>query len=288
MYPKSIPLYKTPFFGQDEEFDRDGHELVKVSVHKSCDVGMHSHDFLEINIVLRGKGCHYIGEMAVPLESGEFFVIPPNVLHGYYCEDSLDVCHIILHGDFLARYGEELSRMPGYQTLFEIEPYLRQIYDDSLFLRLDGEKLECVRSEIADIMSVVEEGFSVYRTVLVLEFLCGMCYYAKCRRTRGAESAPANSHIMRVLEYIKSHYAEQISIESLMQIANMSRPTLHRRFKEITRMTPLEYVIKCRVAAARQLLSQGQLSRTEIAQKCGFFDTSHMNKHLKAIVDSGQ
>lgn len=281
MYPKSIPLYKTPFFGQDEELDRDGHELVKVSVHESCDVGMHSHDFLEINIVLRGKGCHYIGEMAVPLESGEFFVIPPNVLHGYYCEDRLDVCHIILHGDFLARYGEELSRMPGYQTLFEIEPYLRQVYDDSLFLRLDGEKLECVRSEIADIMSVVEEGFSVYRTVLVLEFLCGMCYYAKCRRVHSAETIPANTHIMRVLEHIRSHYSEQISIESLMQIANMSRPTLHRRFKEITRMTPLEYIIKCRVTAAKQLLSQGQLSRTEVAQRCGFFDTSHMNKYLR-------
>ncbi len=64
MYPKSIPLYKEPFFGQEEQFKGERHELVNISIHKNCDVGMHSHDFLEINIVLRGKGCYYIGEIA--------------------------------------------------------------------------------------------------------------------------------------------------------------------------------------------------------------------------------
>lgn len=281
MYPKNIPPYSTPFFGEDTEFcEKFDNDLTGVSIHHSCDIGMHSHDFYEINIVINGTGCHYIGEMAIPLTSGEFFVIPPNVQHGYYCEKELDVCHIILHHGFFEKYGEDLSKIPGYSTIFEIEPYLRQVYDDNLFVKLDEEKKECVKREISDIMSVKGEDFAVYRNILVLRFLSDMCYYGKCHKIHRAETVPANSHILRVLEYIQNHFAEQINVEALMQIANMSRPTLHRHFKSITKMTPLEYIIKCRVNAAEIMLSQGQMSRTEIAQKCGFFDTSHMNKYL--------
>ncbi len=281
MYPKKIPPHINPFYGENQEFSQmcNG-DLTSVSIHHNCDIGMHSHDFYEINIVLRGKGCHYIGEMAIPLTSGEFFVIPPHVEHGYFCESELDVCHIILHHGFLEKYGTDLSKIPGYSTLFEIEPYLRQVYDDNFFLKLDDEKQECVKSEIADIMSVKGEDFAAYRNILVLRFLSDMCYYRKCRRIHRAEIIPANSYILRTLEYIQNHYMEPITVETLIQVANMSRPTLHRHFKTITKMTPLEYIIKCRVTAAKALLSQGQMSRTEIAQKCGFFDTSHMNKYL--------
>ena len=280
MYPKKIDPYIVPFYGEKDEFPKGSIDLTNVSIHHSCDIGMHSHDFCEINIILQGKGCHYIGDMAIPLTSGEFFVIPPNVRHGYYCEKDLDVCHIILHHGFFEKYGDDLSKIPGYSTLFEIEPYLRQVYDNNLFLKLDEEKQDCVRHEIADIMSVKGEDFAVYRNILVLRFLSDMCYYGKCHKIHRAETVPANSHILRVLEYIQNHFAEQINVETLMQIANMSRPTLHRHFKSITKMTPLEYIIKCRVNAAEILLSQGQLTRTEVAQKCGFFDTSHMNKYL--------
>lgn len=280
MYPKKIDRYCVPFYGEKEQFPQGSPDLTNVSIHHNCSIGMHSHDFWEINIVLRGEGCHYIGDMAIPLSSGEFFVLPPKVEHGYYCTSELDVCHITLHHKFLEKYGSELSEVPGYSTLFEIEPYLRQVYDDSFFLKIGEEKLDCVRSEIADIMSVTGDEFAPYRNILVLRFLADMCYYRKMRRIHKAETVSSNIHILRVLEYIQNHYAEQITVEHLMQIANMSRPTFHRHFKLITKMTPLEYIIKCRVNAAEILLSKGQLSRTEIAQKCGFFDTSHMNKYL--------
>lgn len=280
MYPQKIDPYIVPFYGEKDEFSKNDLDFTNLSVHRKCDVGMHSHDFYEINIVINGTGCHYIGKMAIPLTSGEFFVIPPNVQHGYYCEKDLDVCHIILHHRFFEKYGDDLSKIPGYSTLFEIEPYLRQVYDDNLFIKLDEEKLECVRNEIADMMSVKGEEFAIYRNILMLRFLSDMCYYSKCHKIHKAETIPVNSHILRVLEYIQNHFAEQLTVEKLMQIANMSRPTLHRHFKAITKMTPLEYIIKCRVNAAEALLSQGQLSRTEVAQRCGFFDTSHMNKYL--------
>ena len=65
-----------------------------------------------------------------------------------------------------------------------------------------------------------------------------------------------------------------------MRISNMSRPTLHRHFKKVTKITPMEYIINTRVEAAKNQLIDSDKSITEIAHSLGFYDTSHMNKHL--------
>ena len=46
-------------------------------------IQMHSHEFYEINIIAEGTGRHYIENNSYPITSGDFFIIPPNVRHGY-------------------------------------------------------------------------------------------------------------------------------------------------------------------------------------------------------------
>lgn len=279
MYPKKIPEYIVPFYSEETEFTKGSKDVTDISIHENCNIGMHYHDFYEINIVTNGTGCHYIGDMAIPLICGEIFVIPPGVLHGYYCEKQLDVCHIILKSDFMKMYGEQLSAVPGYSALFEIEPYLRQVYDDNPIVRFNEKKLSWLKRELSDIMSADTDEYISYRAIQVLHLIADMCRYTQSQRNHQSINEK-HQDILTVLEYIQNNYSEHISIETLMKIVNMSRPTLHRHFKDVTKTTPLEYIIKCRVNAAQALLAQGELSRTEIAQRCGFFDTSHMSKHI--------
>lgn len=282
MYPEKLPLYSVPFYGEKEQFENRGRDLTSVSIHKNCNIGMHSHDYFELNIVLDGTGCHYIGDIAVPIVSGEVFVIPPSVLHGYYCEEELNVCHISLKNEFIEKYMVDLQKVPGYSTLFKIEPYLRQVYDENLFLHLTQEKLLKVKKEVGRIMQIDElgEDYAYYRTILVMKFIADMCYHISLGKKDEETVNTDNYDILPVLEYIQNHLDTNIQIEQLMQITNMSRTTLHRHFKKIVKMTPLQYVLHCRITMAQMLLAKGEMSKTDIAQKCGFFDTSHMNKYL--------
>ena len=237
---------------------------------------MHWHEFYEVNIVLKGRGCHYIGEMMIPIASGEVFIIPPNVYHGYLCEDGLDVAHILLKKDFVERYYEELSKLPGFSTLFEIEPYLRQVYDQHLFLQLDAFTVEKLGIEIATVQKHTEDQFNTYQSIYVLHLLSELCF-AMYRKNN---SASIDGDILKVLEYIQKHYSEKIGVEQLMHLANMSRPTLHRRFKAITQQSPMQYIIGLRTGAARTRILAHMENKTQIAQQYGFYDTSHLNKHL--------
>lgn len=268
------------FYSAGEEFPGHKDKLVHSFVHKNCDVCMHTHDFYEVNIVSSGKGNHYIGDMEVPLEGGEVFILPPNVKHGYGCTDKLDVEHILLRTEFLKKYSAELENIPGYNALFEIEPYLRQVNESRLFLRLDARHLEAVKKQIEFIRSQNEDGLYMFQTVLVLKLMCELCLAMSKQRERSETEEIDDSDILRVLEYIHTNYDEKLTINFLAKLSNMSRPTFHRRFSTITLMTPMEYIIKCRVAEAKKLLEKDEISRAEIAQKCGFYDTSHMNKYL--------
>ncbi|MEL7088861.1 MAG: AraC family transcriptional regulator [Planctomycetota bacterium] len=61
-----------------------------------------------------------------------------------------------------------------------------------------------------------------------------------------------------------------------------------RQFKEMTGITPYQYLIKLRVARAVQMFDQPQGDQpravAEVAYACGFSDQAHLNRHFKRIV----
>jgi AraC family transcriptional regulator len=67
----------------------------------------------------------------------------------------------------------------------------------------------------------------------------------------------------------------------IAEFSNMSKATLNRRFNESVGMSPMNYVLSCRVAKAKELLADGNVNKTEIANICGFYDTAHMNKYVR-------
>lgn len=64
--------------------------------------------------------------------------------------------------------------------------------------------------------------------------------------------------IQRVIRRLREHYAEPVRIEDLAELAGMSPTSLHRHFKAVTSMSPLQYQKQVRLQEARlRLLSDG-------------------------------
>lgn len=65
--------------------------------------------------------------------------------------------------------------------------------------------------------------------------------------------------IQQVIAHLRERYAEPVRIEDLAELAGMSATSLHRHFKAVTSMTPLEYQKQVRLQEARnRLLSEGR------------------------------
>lgn len=273
MYPEKIeyePEYK--WFGDDHIASE---KYVKCYLHKDYHFKMHSHQFYEINIIIHGDGRHYISDSYLPAGVGDVFVIPPNVPHGYYTDNRFDIYHILLKNSFKNRYYEELRQIPGYDYLFEMEPLIRQASGSSYNLHIERDRLSRLIDKLKKLTEVENSGMYMYENILVLDFVAQLGNLIMNER-----KLENDSEVIGIMEYIKRNYQYPISLDDIAKYSNMSISTLNRRFRKLLNITPMQYVINCRVQAARELMEQNKYSKTEIAQLCGFYDLAHMNKYI--------
>lgn len=83
--------------------------------------------------------------------------------------------------------------------------------------------------------------------------------------------------LQKVLTYIEEHLAENLKLDTLADVADMSKYHFSRLFKESVGVPPYRYVVQQRVEAARDLLLSTDLSVVQIALKTGFSSQSHLS-----------
>jgi AraC-like DNA-binding protein len=84
-------------------------------------------------------------------------------------------------------------------------------------------------------------------------------------------------------DYLRSHYAENVSLAQLTSITNLSPFHLLRVFRDQVGCPPHEYQTQLRIAHARKLMRKGG-SISNVALETGFFDQSHFSRNFKRIV----
>lgn len=80
------------------------------------------------------------------------------------------------------------------------------------------------------------------------------------------------------IRYIEQHYAEPISMEKMANLAGLSSTHFNRRFQQLLRCTPTEYLRTVRVQTAGRLLSSSSRPLADIAIDTGFTDQSHFTR----------
>ena len=89
--------------------------------------------------------------------------------------------------------------------------------------------------------------------------------------------------IQKVEDYIEEHYCDKISIETLATLINTGRRTFERKFKEATNNTPIEYIQRVRIEAAKKFFEASRRNVTEIMFDVGYTDTKAFRDIFKKI-----
>ena len=83
-----------------------------------------------------------------------------------------------------------------------------------------------------------------------------------------------------VLDYMAGRLQEDMTVESLAKLANMSPRTFARRFRAETGTTPYDWLLARRVAAAQKLLEEGDDPIEVVASRCGFGTAGVLRHHF--------
>ncbi|MBA3923103.1 MAG: helix-turn-helix transcriptional regulator [Nostocaceae cyanobacterium] len=243
-------------------------ELVH-GVSKSHSLPRHFHEELDLGI-RQGDGWqfNYRGAMhSVP--SNTLVVTQPGEAHH---ADAMSDRNCIFRGlrigvDLLQQVAIEVA---GRETELPCFP-IPLVYDRDL------------NTQIVQACQALESPISqLEQQILILDFLAQLILRCAadppCLAKLGEERQPVD----RVRAYLEDHYNQEISLEQLAQIANLSSFHLNRSFCKTLGLPPHAYQIQVRILHAKRLLRK-EWSIKQVAIETGFVSQSHFGSHFKRL-----
>lgn len=237
----------------------------------------HLHQEYEFLIMDQGDGYVYIDEREYYLRQGEGVFVPANHIHSGRPGTS-QKAHF-----FAIVFSEQFIESRYESILFKelLYPVLRNQIRLPEFLQ---QKISWC-DEVLELCNEIREVYEKKERFYPLEIHVLLCKVWKLLVLQGKqEESIKNDHleeIKQVLHYIDVNYADKITLEELARICMMSREHFERIFFKIMHLTPFVYLIDVRLKKSLILLKDSRLSIAEIAQNCGFTDSSYYARTFK-------
>ncbi|MGO4538655.1 response regulator [Paenibacillus sp. 2TAB19] len=102
---------------------------------------------------------------------------------------------------------------------------------------------------------------------------------------RIAERDKESGVIYDIAKYIEQHVHSDITLQEIASRFFLSREYISRKFKQEMNENISDFIAKCRIKRAKELLANGQLRITQIAEQVGFQDEKYFSKVFKKWTD---
>ncbi|WP_281426376.1 bifunctional transcriptional activator/DNA repair enzyme AdaA [Paenibacillus agaridevorans] len=100
--------------------------------------------------------------------------------------------------------------------------------------------------------------------------------YRPCKRCKPTgQRLPDEEWITIVTEYIDAHYSEALNLDTLAHLSHGTPYHLHRTFKKVKGITPVDYIQQIRIGRAQQLLLASDLPVSQIGESVGLANTPY-------------
>ena len=110
-------------------------------------------------------------------------------------------------------------------------------------------------------------------------------YYAVLKGEAGGavrQSFGVGNGIVRAIEYLASHVNESITIDDMANKVGMSRAVFHRKFKQATNMSPIQFVKSMRLNNAAKRIAEGT-NVSVAAMDVGYISSSQFSRDFKRM-----
>ncbi len=246
---------------------------------------LHNHDFNEIVIILGGNAIQHINKQKYLVSAGDVFIMESVNSHQFSEANNLRLFNIGYKQEVFNAFESLVRKLPGYHALFILEPLYR--IEDNFKSRLHLNTNDILDlSQILDLLSNEFKSKDPARELMITScflqivgFLCRK--YDDYRKIIKNEFIPSLSYI---ISYIESNYMDNIKLEVLAQMVNISVNSLINIFKKTFNTTPLNYILCLRIRKACEMMLHNNKSITQIAFDVGFCDSNYFSRFFKKIL----
>lgn len=243
----------------------------------------HWHYFVELIYVLDGHCTMHADKTAYALAKGDTLLFHPHVIHSIYPDTQTDTRYVVIKFD-IASLRMNNSYTPKFSQIFRSAAQSKHtccyfpkgtLNDIPLCENFSNCVTECEEKDYGYDIKI--QG---YISNILIEFI-------RYWRKQGFDADIAgkvsdSTYTMNtILEYIDEHSNEQLLIEKLASMCNMSYSYFAKSFHELYGQSCKSYIDFVRISKIKDLLLFTNYDLTYISQETGFADCSHLIRTFK-------
>ncbi len=237
----------------------------------------HFHVEMELTLFASGEGTRFVGDHIGPFAAGDLVLLGERVPHYWHTRGHSSGISVQWH-------FPESHPFWAFPETLEIADLFKRT---SRGLRLSGR----TAADVTVLLQEITSTGGAEQLALLLRL------FARIARAPDSDRSflsvrsfalSAESHyqqaITKAIRYLIAHFREEVRLESLLQITDMSRPTFARQFKHHSGHTFSEFLNRMRLQTACRELTDSDRSVLDIALSCGFTQISFFNRLFRRLM----
>jgi AraC-like DNA-binding protein len=216
--------------------------------------GYHLHQFI---FTSNGTGLLQLNGQQIEITKETFIYLKPGEPHEYCKQtESWATDWILFSGDHIERTLDKLGFSKSKTGCVQNGVYVRKLLSD-IMNSLNGR-----------------DPYKAFTASNLLYMLLIELYRSSNEKNCTIYSQEA-CIISPIIDYINGHFFEELSLDALADLANITPQHLCKLFKKHLNMRPFEYIAKMRMQEAKKLLISGNLTIKSIGESVGYKDSSY-------------
>lgn len=242
----------------------------------------HFHRECQMTYIVESEGRRIIGDSLDTFESDELTFIGSDLPHVWHNDKTLTVQEHTASS--LALFFDPDRLVEICECLFNTVTLNEFLIKSRQGLLFYGE----TKNQLKAILRKMVDANELQKTIYLFEMLEILIHTQEYKILSGSGyvntyMSKDNNVIDKIFRHVFDNYRNDIMLDEVAEMANLTKTAFCRYFKARTQKTFIQFVNEVRISQACKLISLGRDQITNIAYTCGFNSMSNFNKIFKSI-----
>ena len=234
------------------------HSAIYYEHHPNDYVSEHSHNSFECVFYMDGHGTITVEGEVLEYDGPTITLVPPSVKHDERTRDFTRLYILLFQGNSMS-----IPRQFSYLRLTE-----EQV---GIFLDLFSKMLEEEKNKKSHYQEMINAYFELV-----------LCHFLRETGAGDKTRSPENELVSRMKTYMKENYSQDIDFSQIASSLGYSYDRLRHIFRQKTNTSIHQYLLNCRLYAAKQMILTTDMPIKDIAVQCGFHSSVHFTNFFKS------
>ncbi len=245
---------------------------------------LHHHPELQLVYIIEGAGDLFAGDRITHFEAGDLFLIGPNQNHLFKSDPEFFGKECKKHSRSVSVFFHNKSLGDGFFELVETSAIKNLIQRSGRSIRFSSSVAQLIGPQMLRLINRTD--FMRFLEILSILHQLGETTEYEYLASVSRDNPPTykeSQKINAIINFILNNYKRPIQLDEVAKVANYSKATFCRFFRQRTRKTFTRFLNEVRIANARRLLLKTDLNVSQVCYESGFNNVSNFNRQFKRI-----